>query len=312
MTLKEIVQEIHKPALKKFEKRKVKVFGINQIWAVDLVEMIPYADINDGYKYFLNVIDCFTRYAYVEPLKNKSAIEVLNALKKIVAKSKSKPKKIWADSGKEFINKDMKKWMDENDISIYHTYSENKSVMIERFNRTLKNKMWMKFDENGNFRWIDILQDLISDYNNTIHRSIKMTPKEANNKKIEPILSEVLNIDNRKQIKPKFKVGDKVRISKVKGIFEKGYLPNWSYEVFTVDEVKNTNPPTYLLKDWQDEKIEGSFYDQELQKTKLGNIYIVEDIIKKRKNKGKNEVYVKWRGFSDKHNSWILESELKD
>lgn len=133
-------------------------------------------------------------------------------------------------------------------------------------------------------------------------RTIKMKPNEVTKKNEKHLLQTVYNhikmVDN---INPKFKVGDHVRISKIRGIFDKKYLPNWSTEIFTIREVKLTNPITYLLQDEDNKPILGGFYQYQLQKVKYPNIYLVEKILKRNKNK----VFVKWLGFNSKHNSWI-------
>jgi Chromo (CHRromatin Organisation MOdifier) domain len=171
--------------------------------------------------------------------------------------------------------------------------------MVERFNRTLKSKMWKVFTERKNHKYIDILDDLVNNYNNSFHNTIKMTPFEASKKENTLKVDRILNpIITKKEIIPKFKVGDKVRISKVKMIFDKGYLPNYTYEIFTVSEIKETNPITYKLKDYNNEEIKGSFYNQELTiYNKKDNVYEVEKILKTRYRNGKKEFLVKWKGY---------------
>jgi hypothetical protein len=308
-----IAGELHKPVIKHFVRRKVVVNGVDEIWSVDIVDMQKFADDNDGYKYILNVIDCFSKYAWAVPLKSKTTHEVLEALKKIIKDSGRKPEKIWSDAGGEFVSKEVKSWLKENNITLYHTYSENKSSIVERFNRTLKTKMWVLFTENQDRRYIDDLPKLIKKYNNTFHRTINMTPIQASKKLNQDALrtrySEII-YNKKLDHKPKFKVGDKVRISKVKGTFEKGYEPNWSFEVFKINKVINSNPVTYNIEDLNGEEIKGSFYEQELQKTTKDNVYIIEEKLKSRIRNGEKEWYVKWYGFPDKYNSWIKESDF--
>lgn len=298
-------KELHKPIKRKFERRKVVSNGIDNIWGCDLVDM---GKLNDGeYKYILTVIDIFSKYAWAVPLKNKTGSNVLNAFKSIIDKSKRKPLKIWVDSGSEFYNQTFLKYLDDNNIGIYSVYNEGHNPVIERFNRTLKTEMWRRFTEEQTERWAGMITDLLEWYNNKIHSTIKMTPKEASKKKNEPELLE-LEQDNKpiKKQKPKFKIGDKVRISKLKKHFEKGYTPNWTVEIFTVSNVLNTNPITYKVKDYEENEIKGSFYSEELQKTKTDDIYLVEKVLRKKKNK----IFVKWLGFDNKYNSWINENEL--
>ena len=186
----------------------------------------------------LNVVDVWSKYAWSIPLKDKTAITTLNAFKEIVASSKRIPKHIWVDQGKEFYNKSMDLWLNENNIVRYSTYGEHKSSVVERFNRTLKTVMWKRFSAENTRNWIDMLDKLMLQYNNKFHSTIKMTPTEASrHSTIEtPVELPVLPFEIIQKL-PKFKVKDKVRISRVKGLFEKGYLPNWSEEIFRIEKV---------------------------------------------------------------------------
>ena len=195
----------------------------------------------------------------------------------------------------------------ENNIIRYSTHGEHKSAVVERFNRTLKEIMWKRFTAENTRNWIDIIDKLIYEYNNKrIHSTIGVTPAEASLKKnksevIQNTLGKTRKIPNNKM---KFKVGDTVRISRIKGLFEKGYLPNWSEEVFIIDEVLKTVPVTYRIKDLLGEIIQGTYYEQELQQTNQ-EIYRVEKVIRKKKIGGVEHVLVKWSGYSDKHNQWL-------
>ena len=149
--------------------------------------MIPYANENNGYKYLLNVKDIFSKRAFARALKSKTAIEVTKAMESIILENCAAPRNIHSDQGKEFFNKDFKKLMKKYNINLYNTFSELKASIVERFNRTLKTKMWKMFSLNGNYQWINHLQSLIDDYNNSVHRTIKMRPIEVT-KQHEPLL----------------------------------------------------------------------------------------------------------------------------
>ena len=258
----------------------------------------------------LNVIDVFSKYAWSIPLKDKTGTTTLNAFKEIVEKSGRKPKHIWVDEGKEFYNKHMDEWIKDNNIIRYSTYGEHKSAVVERFNLTLKSIMWNRFTADNTRNWINMLDKLIKKYNNTVHSTIKMTPTEASKPENK---MEVLNnheYRQRQQLKPKFEVGDRVRLSRTKALFEKGYLPNWSEEIYKITEVKQTNPFTYNLKDMNGETIAGSFYGDELQKTNQ-EVYRIEKIIRKKKINGIEHGLIKWLGYSDKFNEWKPLSEIE-
>ena len=263
-------QELHKPVIKKFPKRKIVTLGVDDLWAADLVIMDKYASENDGYKYMLNVIDTFSKYAWAEPLTRKSGNDVTKAfsiiLKRAATVGHKSPNLLHTDKGLEFENREIKRFLQEHNIKMYHTENEEKSAIIERFNRTLNGKMKIQFEARKNFRWVDILQNILRDYNNSEHRTIEMKPKDVTKMHEHDIL---LNLKTQKPTKPKLKVGDRVRITVKKNIFSNKYRRNWSSEIFEIYEIKNTAPVTYKIRDLSGENIEGSFYEQELQKTSL-------------------------------------------
>ena len=254
-----LTDERHKPITRKFNKRTVYSRFKDNIWGVDLADMQSLSRKNKGIKYLLCAIDLYSKYAFVIPLKDKKGISIVNALNKIIKQSNRKPNKIWVDEGGEFYNNVFEKWLSDNDINMYSTYNEGKSVVAERFIRTLKNKLYKHMTPTGKNVYYDVLDDVVNKYNNTKHSTIKMKPTDVkNNKKIY--------IDEHNEKDSKFKVGDRARISRYKNIFAKGYPPNWSIEIFIVNKINDTVPYTYNLKDLNDEEIIGSFYDKELQK----------------------------------------------
>ena len=253
--------ELHKPVIKKFNKRKVYSQFKDNIWGVDLAYIQSLSKKNKAIKYLLCAIDLFSKYAFVVPLKDKKGI--VNAFNKIKKQSNRKPKKIWVDQGGEFYNRVFKKWLSDNDIIMYSTFNEGKSVVAERFIRTLKNKLYKHMTATGKNVYYDVLEDVVNEYNNTKHNSIRMKPKDVKND------NKKVYIDEHNEKDSRFKVGDRVRISKFKNIFAKGYTPNWSREIFIVDKINDAVPYTYNLKDLNGEEIIGNFYDRELQKTKL-------------------------------------------
>ena len=256
-----LADEVHKPIIRKFNKRKVYSQFKDNIWGVDLADMQSLSRKNKGIKYLLCVIDLYSKYAFVIPLKDKKEISIVNAFNKIIKQSNRKPNKIWVDQGGEFYNNVFEKWLLDNDINMYSKYNEGKSVVAERFIRTLKNKLYKHMTATGKNIYYDVLDDVVN--NNTKHSTIKLKAIDVrdNNKRVY--------IDEHNEKDSKFKVGDRVRISRHKNIFAKGYAPNWSSEIFIVDKINDTVPYTYNLKDLNDEEIIGSFYDKELQKTEL-------------------------------------------
>ena len=305
-----LADELHKPIKRKYARRRVISNGIDEIWAADLVEMQQFSKWNKGYKYLLMVIDVFSKYGWIVPLKNKKGETVAEAFESILEEGRL-PKMLWTDKGSEFYNRWVKDLFDKHNIKLYSTENEEKSSVVERWNRTMKEKMWKQFTAQNSTEWVDILPKLLTEYNNTKHRSIKMTPAEASEKKNEDAVYLNLYGDLRhKATKPKFSVGDKVRISKYKRkLFDKGYTPNWTEEIFVVDKVQYTNPITYKLKDLNGEEIKGSFYEQEMLKA-TQEIFRIDKVI--RRDNKKKQALVKWKGYSDDFNSWVPFSDLRE
>ena len=307
---KELADELHKPIKRNFTRRRVIVNNIDEIWCSDLVEMQQFSKWNKGYRYLLMVLDVFSKYGWIVPLKDKKGETVAEAFKKIFKEGR-KPQYLWTDKGKEYYNKHVKELLDKNKITLYSTENEEKSSVCERWNRTIKSEMWKQFTVQGNTMYLDMLPKILKQYNNTKHSSIKMTPIEASKKKNQGVVYFNLygDMETLKQ-KPKFKIGDKVRISKYKrNVFDKGYTPNWTEEVFTVDKIQYTNPITYKLKDLRGEDIQGSFYELELLEAKQ-DVFRIDKII--RRDYKKKQALVSWKGYSDDFNSWIPIKDLKN
>ena len=182
---------------------------------------------------------------------------------------------------------------------MYSTHNEGKSVVAERFIRTLKSKIYKHMTSISKNVYIDKLGNIVDEYNNTYHTTIKMKPIDVKD-------NTYINTDKKINNKdPEFKVDDRVRISKCKNIFSKGYTPNWSEEVFVIKEVKNTVPWTYVINDLNGEETIGIFYEKELQKTSQEE-FRIEKVIKRKGEK----VYVKWKGYDNLFNSWINKASL--
>lgn len=300
-TKRGVVEELHKPARKHFERRKVVCKGFDDLWQTDLADLQAYSRENAGYRYILIVIDCFSKYMWTAPIKNKTGEQVARAFENILRKAEGrKPKNLQSDHGTEFYNSKFRKVTREYDINHFSTFSVLKACMAERVIRTLKTWMFKEFNVRGNRKWTDLLPQLTEKYNRRVHRSIGMQPTNvtANTK---------LNIiDSRKLNKQKFQNRDIVRISKFKGAFEKGYLPSWSTELFRVVRVLPTKPITYLIDDMENNPVRGCFYTEELQKTNYPSVYLINKIIRKKKDR----MLVNWLGFDNSHNSWINEKDL--
>lgn len=298
------VNEIHRPVRKNFIRRKYKQSGLNHIWEIDLADMSKYSKENNKNTFLLMVIDIFSKYLYVVPMKSKNAQDVRDAMEKVFKQAKTSPKMIGADRGKEFYNKKFQKLLEDYKVKLYSTYSDKKAAIVERVIRTLKTVMFKYFSFQGSFKYLKILDKLVNEYNSRKHRTIKMAPIEVNKSNEQMLLDTVYNYEIINKQKQRFKVNDFVRISKYKGLFDKGYISNWSFEIFQIIKVQNTIPVTYLLKDYQNQNILGGFYQYEITKVSNPSVYLVDKIIKKKNGK----VLVKWAGFSQ--NEWIDEKDL--
>lgn len=308
MPKKQVVKEIHRDARKNFRRRKTIVRGINDTIQADLIEMIPYSKENKNMKYILVVINIFSKMAYARALKTKTGVEVANAMKSILNEIEIPIQKLHLDNGKEFYNQHMKSLLDERGIHQYSTYTTMKAAIVERFNRTLKWMLWMEFSLSGSYKWINKLEDIIKKYNNTKHRTIKMRPVDVNKSNEMNLLNTVYNykIHLPFKNKNKFRVGDSVRISKYKHIFEKNYTAKWTCEIFKVKKFLSTDPVTYLLEDFNGDDIAGCFYEEEMQMVKNPDVFLIEKIVRRKNNK----VFVKWLGFDEKYNSWIHKNDV--
>ena len=202
---------------------------------------------NEGINYFLCAFDLFIKNASVVPLKDRKGTSIVNAFK---------PNKIWVDQGSEFYNNSFKDFLKINNIEMYSTYNEGKSVVAERFIRTLKNKIFKHMTAISKNVYFDVLDDIVNKYNNTVNRTIKMKPADGTSDSYPKY-----NEDSNKK-GPKFTIGDHVRISKYKNIFAKGSTPNWSEEVFVVIKIKKKIPWAPVISDLNDEPIAGRFYEK--------------------------------------------------
>ena len=300
-TMEELSQELNKPVINKFERKKVIVNYIDHIHSSDLVDMVKYSRINKGYKYIFTNIDIFSKYVWAFSIKSKKISDIKPCFEKIF--KERKPKYIWSDQESSFFSKEMLKFFEDNNVKIYHTHSNLKAVVIERFNRSLRELMMKEFVKNNNTVWYNILPELIKKYNYRHHNTIKMRPIDVNKSNEKHIKNTVYNYNVTNKI-PKFKINDIIRISlKRRKLFDKptGNI-KWSEELFKIYKINKSNVISYKIKDMNDEIIKGIFYEKELQLTKnTTGEYIIEKILKTNKNK----IYVKWRGYSNNFNSWI-------
>ena len=171
----QLTNELHKPVIKKFKKRKVYSSFKDNIWDADLADKQSFSKFNKGFKYLLCAIDVFSKYAWVVPIKDKKGTSIVNAFKKIISKGR-KPNKMWVNQGSEFYNNSFKDFLKINNIEMYSTFNEGKSAVAETFIKTLKYKSFKYLTTISKNVYIDVLNDTVNRYNNTVHKTIKMKP----------------------------------------------------------------------------------------------------------------------------------------
>ena len=287
----------------------ILVDGIDEQWQADLLDLTWFSRFNDGVKFLFVVIDCLSRYAWVEPLKDKSALSVVAGFEIILATGR-KPKKLQTDQGKEFVNANFNRLMKREGIHFFTTTDDQiKCAIVERLNRTLRNRIYRYLHYKNSHRYIDDLQKIVTGYNNSFHRAIKMKPSQVCSENVTEVK---LNIKKTYKQKPHHKkaieVGKTVRIARKKGTFEKGATSNWTEELFKVAKNKKT-PSKYIYKlvDLDGEPITSIFYPEEVSEVKEKNVYKIEKVLKTGRNPltRKTEYFVKWLGYPSKFNSWI-------
>ena len=256
---------LFKPVIRKFKRRKVICRIKYHTLEIDLVDMVALSRQNKGVKYLLTCIDCYSRFAFVRLLKNKKSSTVVKALASILDYTKNKTRLISADQGGEFINKEMSNFLDKRNITLYN--SKNKTIkgsLIERYNRTLQNRLYRYMYANKTMTYIPIVQDIVDSYNSTTHRTLGMAPKTITNNDSEKLWNRLYPYRERKP--PKFKIGQTVLIPVKTKLFRKGYVQTWDNSVYTIVDILNTNPWTYKLVNSNGNSVRKRFYEQEMNR----------------------------------------------
>lgn len=299
---------LHKPSRKTFLRNRTQVSGIDIQWQADLADMQGLSRFNHGFKYLLTCIDVLSKYAWVVPIKTKSAKEMKEAFIKLLKEAyPRKPKRLQTDKGKEFLNKNVRALLNSEGIELFQTWSDKKAAVVERFNRTLKSRIWTYFTGKRTKEYLPVLQKLVHAYNHSHHRSIGMRPCDVDGKNENEVWHRLyqMPIPSRGKRELSITPGQMVRVSRTKGDFEKGYMPNWTEQHYRVSGTCPNVPRIYKLQNIRGEEIDGSYYKEDIQPINK-NDFRIEKIIKRRTlATGKTEVLVKWKGWSDKFNTWV-------
>ncbi len=261
---------LHKPIRKRFPRNKVEAAGIDTDWQIDLIDLVPLKKYNRGNAYILTCIDVFSRFAWAEPIMNKKPATVLVAFKKILSSGR-KPWRVCHDGGNEFKNVMRQFLKDINIEAFVATSPDVKASNVERYNKTLKTRLWKFFTKEGTFTYLDILPKLVKSINNAVCRVTKMAPANVTAENEEEVRATINKRQPPKPPKFQFKVGDKVRVTKEKTKLGKGYQANFTTEIFTIDKRLNREPATYKLKANDGESISGVWFEPEL--SPVGEMY---------------------------------------
>ena len=312
---------LNKHVDRNFPRGKVIVEGIDSQFDADLASMTDYADSNQGYKYLLVVIDIFSRYGWVEPLKDKSANNIVRAFNNIIETGR-KPRILRTDAATDFTSRKFQNFLKENDIHHFTTHNEKQANYVERFIQTIKKKLRRYMAQKQTEKYIDILPHVVDSYNRTWHSGIKSEPinvTKKNEKKLWwqmywPDRKRVKKEGVRKKNKFAYKVGDKVRISQTRTSFQREYDNKWTYEIFKISRrYIRQDQPIYILTDWFGERIKGTFYQKELQKVDINQKPWKIEYTIDTDGVGRNTKYlVKWLGWPEKFNSWVSISDYKN
>jgi hypothetical protein len=301
---------LFKTAKRKFTKEKTRVNGIDDSWQIDLLDVsnIKSKIFKQNYTFLFVCIDVFSRFAWVQPMKNKSSSESARCFE-IILKSGRKPNYIYSDSGNEFKGK-FKNLLIKNKINQVFTKSLHKAALAERLNLELRDRFEKLFEFSKKKNYIDSLQNIVKSYNNEIHSAIGTSPSKVN-KKNEKIIYEKLygnEFSKDQLIYFIFKKGDYVRKIIDKNLFEKGYTANWSKDIFIIHALVPTIPPKYSIKNLENKIEINNFYQEELQKIEFKKFPF--DTIRILKEKEEKVLVQKLNSLKDEK-KWVSKSELE-
>ena len=307
---------VHKQPTSRFKRESIIVGGMNEIMDTDLMDVQKFSRSNDRVKYLAVFIDLFSRYLRIEPMKSKTGEEMVNVMKKIFKDGRT-VKELRSDQGKEYTAKSVQEYMKSKNINHVLAYNVYHANYAERVIRTVKARIYKFFTKHQTHRYIEHLQEIVTSYNNTKHSTIGMAPSQVTDENQQDLYEKIyLPIELKRErttVVYQFNTGDKVRLSLARVHFQKGFDRKWTEEIFIIDKRIASHPPRYRVIDLNKEKVDGSFYEQEMQRAMVtdNDLYKIEKVLRHRIRQGKREALVRWLGYSKKFDSWIKAAEIR-
>lgn len=303
---------LHKPRRYRFQRLKTIPTGWMTDLQADLGDFQALSKENSGYRFLLVTICVLSRKMFVAPLKSKFSKDMIPAFTEIFRKMPQLPLSIYTDKGGEFESREMQNFFKNLNIKKYAAESSAvKSALAERAIRTIKTRLYKYFSEKNTVKWYDVIQQFVRNINNSVCRTTGMKPNDINEKNAQAVWDKLYTpIPTPK--KPKYRVGDQVRLALKKEVFDRGYLASFSDEIFDIALVNKTDPPTYVLKRNDGSFFKGKIYENQMSKTikDSSTTYRIEKVLRRKKVNNKLHYFVKFVGFSNAHNSWITEDDF--
>ena len=313
---KEDTYKRHKPQVLVFPRQKILMSYMDQQWDADIMDMSKFVKFNQGYKYVAVFLDIFSRYAWVEVMKTKTPKEMVEVMEVVFAQGR-KPDYMRTDKGSEYVGKHTRAFLKDNNVRHFTSVNAIHASYAERFIRTIKGKLYKHFTKTNTYKYIDILQDIIVGYLDSVHTSTGYRPADITKYNQQTVYEKLylpLQISQEKKvITYKYKVNDYVHMSMSRRTFHKGYKETFTQEIFVISHIFRSDPPRYKLKDLMNEEIEGSFYEHELQPTDYNeNMTFTIDRVLYYTTKNKVRMAkVSWQGYPAKFNSIVKATDIK-
>ena len=292
-------------------------------WQADLLDMSFVSRQNKGVKYLLVVEDVLSRFALVQPLKDKKGPTVTNAFKKILKANKDNPpRRLQTDKGTEFYNRPFQKLLEKYHVRHFSTEGDNKATLVERLNKTLKQKIIHFFISTKQYHYLSQLQNFVLGYNRTPHSAHGIPPQDVdvwNQGEVHDTLyGDMIKrwlAQRRQQLSTttsssssSLKKGDHMRTTIAHQTFQRRYYGRWTEEIFKISSVVSNlgKESQFRLEELDGSPIKGRYYARELQKVTKPELFNIEKILKRKTTaSGQRQLYVKWKGYAAKYNSWI-------